>query len=39
MVSAVNPGPNDIAQPVRPRVPTRRSFSITNMTVADDILP
>jgi len=39
MVSAISPGPNDIAQPLRPRVPERISFSITNMTVADDILP
>ena len=39
MVSAVSPGPNDIAQPVRPRAPEPSSFSITNMTVADDMLP
>ena len=39
MVSAINPGPNDIAQPARPRAPERTKLSITNMTVADDMLP
>ena len=39
MVSAVRPGPNDIAQPLRPRVPARISASSTNITVADDMLP
>ena len=39
MVSAVNPGPNDIAQPLCPRASERSRFSITNMTVADDMLP
>ncbi len=39
IVSAVSPGPNDIAQPLRPRPAARSKFSITNITVADDILP
>jgi len=39
MVSAVNPGPNDMAQPLRPRAPERKSFSMTNITVADDMFP
>jgi len=29
----------DIAQPVRPRASERSRLSITNMTVADDMLP
>ena len=39
MVSAIKPGPNDIAQPVRPCAPERSRLSITNITVADDMLP
>src|SRR5262245_4559857 len=39
IVSAIRPGPNDMAQPVRPRAPDRNSRSITNITVADDMLP
>ena len=38
MVSAVSPGPNDMPQPSSPDGAFSIS-SITNMTVADDMLP
>src|SRR6185312_2375427 len=39
MISAARPGPNDMAQPLAPRNFAHMSFSSTNITVADDMLP